>query len=900
MKLDHISAVLRPRQSAEAVDLGLAMVRRHAPGIYRAWLLFVLPLWGVLGALLHDYPSVLFAVVWWLKPLYDRIVLFYIGRSLFGEAPSLREQLREWPRLLTRRLGLSLLWGRLSGVRSFTMPVVVLEGLTGPAYESRTAILKRHGGGAAMGFMQLFLLLELAVIFGLWTGIREFLPEEALEWMQQIQIYVTQGGNPPPSLLWSLTGCYLVAVALLEPFYAGGGFGLYINTRTHLEGWDVDLAFRQLAGRLRARLVPPMAALLVLGLFLGSMGNGQAADDPKVERDQAEQQIKEVMAHPDFKEHVEKYMEWVRDNPSSSPSPAPAPSPEPQGWDWSWINPWLHWVGGLFSGDWWEVALRLLAVAAVAGLVGWLGWWCMKRFRQPGWQRLEAPRDRGPKVVMGLQTTPESLPPDVPSAAWMAWQQGDQEGAVRLLYRGALTWLIGQAPGPVRESDTEGDCLRHASHLPEGEARRYFSEITATWMACAYGRTLPPAGLMQGLCGRWPFAAHAAGLPGAKPAGPAFLILLLIGMLPALTGCGIHREEKERTVGYIGEARRDPWLAATRFLEMNDFHVVNQRGVLDLPSAESVMIVPAAALQTGGPAKQVLAWVRRGGHLIYLAEGGDSYLNDWSSPDYKSPVNPVLHPLVNELGIKLKRDTAADPVKEVLLQGDIYQVKLHEEIRFDVSAAVRKPDLLAGPPAGASLVSLRQGTGRVTLLSHAGPLRNRYIAEDGNAALLLALVEQTGEVGSVYFIKAGRVSLWDMLMQHAWPVMLALLVLLVFWLWRVLPRFGPIRALQQRRELRFVTHLEEAGAYFWHHGLTDALLEAPRQAVFTAARRRALRQEEQQFLALVAEHSHLPEERVKEALFSGGRQDARAFTSQMADLQQILHRLTTAPLPPGS
>ena len=48
--------------------------------------------------------------------------------------------------------------------------------------------------------------------------------------------------------------------------YTGGGFGIYINTRTHLEGWDVDLAFRQLGKRLRDRSSmgqgPPPLALL--------------------------------------------------------------------------------------------------------------------------------------------------------------------------------------------------------------------------------------------------------------------------------------------------------------------------------------------------------------------------------------------------------------------------------------------------------------------------------------------------------------------------------------------------------------------------------------------------------------------------------------------------------------
>ena len=185
MRLEHISAVLRPRSEAEAVDLGLAMVRRDAAGIYRAWFTLLIPLWGGLAAVFHNNPGMVVLIAWWLKPLYGRVVLFYLGRALFGAAPTLREQLHEWPRLLRQRPGLSLLWGRLSGVRSFTLPVVVLEGLTGKLYLERTSILKRHGGGAAFGFMQLFLLLEMAVILGLWLGIRPYLPEEYLEWFPQ-------------------------------------------------------------------------------------------------------------------------------------------------------------------------------------------------------------------------------------------------------------------------------------------------------------------------------------------------------------------------------------------------------------------------------------------------------------------------------------------------------------------------------------------------------------------------------------------------------------------------------------------------------------------------------------------------------------------------------------------
>ncbi|MDB6070154.1 MAG: hypothetical protein JWL81_1325, partial [Verrucomicrobiales bacterium] len=59
MRLDHISAVLRPRSDAEAVDLGLAMVRRHAAGVYGGWLTLILPLWALLILLLPDNPSLM-------------------------------------------------------------------------------------------------------------------------------------------------------------------------------------------------------------------------------------------------------------------------------------------------------------------------------------------------------------------------------------------------------------------------------------------------------------------------------------------------------------------------------------------------------------------------------------------------------------------------------------------------------------------------------------------------------------------------------------------------------------------------------------------------------------------------------------------------------------------------
>jgi hypothetical protein len=48
---------------------------------------------------------------------------------------------------------------------------------------------------------------------------------------------------------------YYIPSILLEAFYIGAGFGLYLNRRTQLEAWDVELAFRRLRERLGGALL---------------------------------------------------------------------------------------------------------------------------------------------------------------------------------------------------------------------------------------------------------------------------------------------------------------------------------------------------------------------------------------------------------------------------------------------------------------------------------------------------------------------------------------------------------------------------------------------------------------------------------------------------------------------
>src|SRR5207342_1489924 len=77
-----------------------------------------------------------------------------------------------------------------------------------------------------------------------------------------------------PWVTVAMAALYYVASTALEPFYVGAGFGLYLNRRTQLEAWDVELAFRRLRERLGGALV---VAFLALGVVLSPAQDARAA-----------------------------------------------------------------------------------------------------------------------------------------------------------------------------------------------------------------------------------------------------------------------------------------------------------------------------------------------------------------------------------------------------------------------------------------------------------------------------------------------------------------------------------------------------------------------------------------------------------------------------------------------
>lgn len=467
MRLEDMTVTLRPRQPWEAVDLGCALVRRDFGRLLGLWCCTVLPLWAVVCVLLRATPEWIPLAVWWLKPLCDRVPLFFLSRAAFGVRPSFGESWRAWPRLMFAHFFPALLWRRLSFIRSFALPAQLLEGLRGAAVNQRVKTLAMDGGGSGGSLTMAFATFETIAWLGLMAGTYELLPESATpDWSGMFQAFDFEN-TLPAAFLWWGAACYMVSVTLVEPFYVGAGFALYLNCRTRIEGWDVELAFRRMASRLTA------AAAVLLAGFTLLAAPVHAAADPAAEV------VKEVLKDPDFEIHKRTQPEWVPDADQDVPE---LPNFE---------------IIGLIG--------EILFWCIVVGLVAWLIVYLVKNhhlFISRGASKAPV---QAPKVVMGMNITRESLPADIVAAARAAWAAGDVKEALSLLYRGSLSWLVIRRRVPISDSDTEEDCLTQVLQAGNQTEAAYFRQLTGAWVQVAYASLTASNEEMGRLFEQWPF-----------------------------------------------------------------------------------------------------------------------------------------------------------------------------------------------------------------------------------------------------------------------------------------------------------------------------------------------------------------------------------------------------------
>lgn len=481
MQLEQANAILRPRNSWEAMDLGFQMARRWFAPLWLLWMATALPVFVIVHLIFPDSLVLAVFIAWWLKPLYEPLLTEWLGRALFNEKTSVRDQLkRAWPVLRKGLIG-NLTWRRFFPSRSFFLCVQQLEGLSGNRYSKRMNVLSNTNPNS--GWLTILMVhMEAVLAISIHLLIVMMLP-------QTVDIDITSLEYLESSLFYAWFGniVYLLVASLIAPFYVAAGFSLYINSRTELEAWDIEIAFRQMAAKKEQRTrggALSKAASLILLAVVSVASLGSPNDTLALEREEARTNIKEVLAHKDFgeKKTVSRW-ELIKDDKNDE-------------LDMDFSLSGLEWLGTI---------LKIVGLGLIILIAGFL---ILKIVENIGdsslYRKQKTEKARPTHRLLESEEDDEPIPENPVEAVMRLCEQGELRKAMSLLYRATLLHYITRQQIDIPESATEGECLVLVREYRPTEESGYFQQLTRNWQWLAYAGEPLPSARIQELCKQWP------------------------------------------------------------------------------------------------------------------------------------------------------------------------------------------------------------------------------------------------------------------------------------------------------------------------------------------------------------------------------------------------------------
>lgn len=495
MDLARLEFTLRPRSPWEAIDLGFSLARRWFVPLATLWLITALPVTLLFSLYFYDSPVALSFILWWCKPLFEPLLLFWLSRAVFGEQIPIKTVTRDWWRINRSGLLPNLTIRRLSPSRSFTMPVWLLEGLKGKARGKRINVLGRNqqaGGWLTVVGIHFETILEIGFLLTILT----LIPEQ-LNWIDMEKLFLTPGLLE--ELLW--LGSWILGMVIIAPFYVAAGFSLYLHRRSELEGWDIEINFRRTVEKLAPRRRERSAGIAVVLLAVAALfATPQQATAEAPGPQQSKQLIEQVLAEPPFgRLEQQGYWKFVGERKEEEGKD-----------DGSWVKPLIkvikvaiEVVAGFFKGtaSLLEIALWAVGFGIVAYLLYHLS-------HNAAWmQHIIGPRREKrrelPTELFGLDLRADSLPDDIAAAALQMLHDSKLRQALSLLYRGSLIRLITEHQIDIPGSATEGECLRLVAQQRGASEADFFASLTQLWLVTAYAHRLPEPQQIERLCHRW-------------------------------------------------------------------------------------------------------------------------------------------------------------------------------------------------------------------------------------------------------------------------------------------------------------------------------------------------------------------------------------------------------------
>ncbi len=404
--------------------------------------------------------------------------------------------------------------------------------------------------------------------------------------------------------------------------------------------------------------------------------------------------------------------------------------------------------------------------------------------------------------------------------------------------------------------------------------------------------------------------------------------LTIIMLCWVVTGCGEKNYVTiDKTDGYKGAAKLNPYLAAQKFLrESHAYEVKVKSGFVKYEYETGMVISPASTISSDIMVDKMLRWVRRGGIYVCLLERGekrwvdvgencDHDTSDWSRGwGFDNEDNDSLDYLLEKMDIELVDDPSGkttggkgyygDPKDPVVLgdelplveavtvnmSGDKHELQIGGTRVMKLQRPLYGNDIADNREGYHRFLGLEHGSGRIYFVTDGRLFRNPYLPMSDHAALLDDMSSNAN--GDIVFGYGNRRGFWSLMINYAGPALLGVFVLLVFWLWKSIPRFGPLLEMPESHARDYAQSVSNTGRFLWKYKSSDVLLTSMRENLLRSSGMfNAEGQADESLIETFAEQSGLGVEEVIEALTRDSVNEAGDMVRITKNLQTILKSL---------
>lgn len=469
--IENLTVLPRPRSAWQAMDAGFTLARSHFLSLSVLWLFFSVPVFVLSAAIQYWLGwSLMIFFWWWLKPLYELPLHFYLSRALFSEPISKREAVKLTKSHFWLLFKTYLTLARFSPKRSMTYGVVFLEKLPrklrAVRIDTLTMVTTRH-----YLLMLVCLHIEVFLTYGLIAFFAYFFLPNIIGQVDWSSFLLNADSNEFEPYFIAASFASVVAGALVAPFYVASGFIIYINRRMHLEAWDIEHRFRNITPRTRASLASVLILILCMAPGEKTWAENRAQYLPSAS--EVEKSLIEVMASDDFgvtKTRTVPKFNFDKDEEKREEEK---------------LNPnfveWLSNIARSVAG-----VLKLLIWGAAILFVVLLIYTIIKFTRVPVQTGNALTRGNRDEEDAKSHPLTQDLPQDIVATAERLLHQGERRKALSVLFRGALRAIMTEYELKIASGATESDCKQSVSAVANENQRTTFSTLMSVWQREAY------------------------------------------------------------------------------------------------------------------------------------------------------------------------------------------------------------------------------------------------------------------------------------------------------------------------------------------------------------------------------------------------------------------------------